>query len=690
MARWFLIWIGALVSSTVMATPPVNRQSPNATIAVHITSQSDGRLFYSIDSKKQPVLLPSGFRFVLSSPDRILEQFTIIGVDSSSTDETWAPVWGEESQIRNQYNELRLQLETRSKPAIRINWVFRIYDDGVGFRYEFPVQPNLNYFVVKTEETQFHLTGDHSSFWIPGDFDSNEFRYNHSKLSEVDAFKAEKDENAIGVVTAFDRKAVQTPLTMKTADGFYLNIHEAALSNYAGMHLLINPVTHILTSKLTPDPVGNAAYLHAAVSTPWRTIVIAREGAGLLRSRMILNLNEPAKNPDVSYIKPGKFMGVWWEMFNGKSTWDTASGRHGANTANVKKYIDFASEHGIPRLLVEGWDRGWEDWYGQWKEDVFDFISPYNDYDLPELARYAREKQVQIVMHHETSASATNYERYIDTAFRLMRRMGMNAVKTGYVGKIIPRGEHHDGQWMVRHYVRVVAKAAEYGIMVDAHEPVRPTGLHRTYPNWMACEAARGNEFNGFSRGNLPEHETILPFTRLMGGPMDYTPGIFKMKLTQFDPNKKEAVHTTLTKQLALYVTLYSPFQMVADLPENYAAHLDAFQFIKDVPTDWSETRILEAEPGDYLTIARKEKNGRSWFIGSISDEQARTTTILADFLEPGITYEATIYRDADNAHFDTNPEAYIIEKKQVDHETVIQVKKAPGGGFAIVLRPKN
>lgn len=690
MARWFLIWIGALVSSTVMATPPVNRQSPNATIAVHITSQSDGRLFYSIDSKKQPVLLPSGFRFVLSSPDRVLEQFNIIGVDSSSTDETWAPVWGEESQIRNQYNELRLQLETRSKPAIRINWVFRIYDDGVGFRYEFPVQPNLNYFVVKAEETQFHLTGDHSSFWIPGDFDSNEFRYNHSKLSEVDAFKAEKDENAIGVVTAFDRKAVQTPLTMKTADGFYLNIHEAALSNYAGMHLLINPITHILTSKLTPDPVGNAAYLHAAVSTPWRTIVIAREGAGLLRSRMILNLNEPAKSSDVSYIKPGKFMGVWWEMFNGKSTWDTASGRHGANTANVKKYIDFASKHGIPRLLVEGWDRGWEDWYGQWKEDVFDFISPYNDYDLPELARYAREKQVQIVMHHETSASATNYERYIDTAFRLMRQMGMNAVKTGYVGKIIPRGEHHDGQWMVRHYVRVVTKAAQYGIMVDAHEPVRPTGLHRTYPNWMACEAARGNEFNGFSRGNLPEHETILPFTRLMGGPMDYTPGIFKMKLTQFDPNKKEAVHTTLTKQLALYVTLYSPFQMVADLPENYAAHMDAFQFIKDVPTDWSETRILEAEPGDYLTIARKEKNGRSWFIGSISDEQARTTTILADFLEPGITYEATIYRDADNAHFDTNPEAYVIEKKLVDHETVIQVKKAPGGGFAIVLRPKN
>lgn len=690
MSRWYLLWMGILVSTMGLANPPVKMQSPNAMIALQITIQPDGRLYYAIDSRKQPVMLPSSFRFVLSNPERELEYFTITGIDSSSTDETWAPVWGEESQIRNQYKELRLMLETRSKPAIRVNWVFRVFDDGVGFRYEFPVQPHLNYFVVKTEETQFHLTGDHSTFWIPGDFDSNEFRYNHTKLSEVDAFKAEKDENAIGVVTAFDRKAVQTPLTMKTADGFYLNIHEAGLSNYAGMHLLINPATHTLTSKLTPDPVGNAAYLHAAVSTPWRTIIISREGAGLLRSRMILNLNEPSKVADVSYIKPGKFMGVWWEMFNGKSTWDTASGRHGATTANVKKYIDFASEHGIPRVLVEGWDRGWEDWYGQWKEDVFDFITPYNDYNLPELARYAREKNVQIVMHHETSASATNYERYIDTAFRLMRQMNMNAVKTGYVGKIIPRGEHHDGQWMVRHYVRVVTKAAQYGIMVDAHEPVRPTGLHRTYPNWMACEAARGNEFNGFSRGNLPEHETILPFTRLMGGPMDYTPGIFKMKLTQFDPNKKEAVHTTLAKQLALYVTLYSPFQMVADLPENYAAHLDAFQFIKEVPTDWSETRILEAEPGDYLTIARKEKNGRSWFIGGISDEKARTATFLADFLEPGVTYEATIYRDADNAHFDTNPEAYVIEKKQVDHETVIQVKKAPGGGFAMVLRPKN
>jgi len=453
------------------------------------------------------------------------------------------------------------------------------------------------------------------------------------------------------------------------------------------MQILIDKKNLTLTSQLVPDAVGNKAYLHAPAVTPWRTIIVSDKATDILASKMIVNLNEPSKIKDVSFIHPQKFIGVWWEMFNGKSTWDSTSGKHGATTANVKKYIDFASKHHFDGVLVEGWNRGWEDWYGNWKENVFDFITPYSDFDIDELTAYAKTKNVRIIAHHETSGSATNYERQMDTAYRFMINHNQNAVKTGYVGKIIPRGEHHDGQWMVNHYIRVAEKTASYKIMLDAHEPVRPTGLYRTYPNWLACEAGRGTEYNGFSRGNLPEHETIMPFTRWMGGPMDYTPGIFHMKLTQYDPNKKEMVHTTLAKQLAFYVVIFSPIQMAADMPENYEAHLDAFKFIEDVAVDWDDTKILEAEPGDYVTIARKAKGTDNWFVGGVTDENARTSTIDCSFLDANAKYEATIYRDGDSAHFDTNPEVYVIEKKTVDSKTILKLKEAAGGGFAISLK---
>ena len=474
---------------------------------------------------------------------------------------------------------------------------------------------------------------------------------------------------------------------MKTNDGLYINIHEAALQNYSCMQILIDKKNLTLTSQLVPDAYNNKAYLITPAVTPWRTIIVSDKATDILASKTILNLNEPSKIKDPSFIKPQKFVGVWWEMFNGKSAWDSASHHHGATTANVKKYIDFASKHHIDGVLVEGWNRGWEDWYGQWKENVFDFITPYSDFNIDELTAYAKAKNVRIIAHHETSGSATNYERQMDTAYRFMINHNQNAVKTGYVGKIIPRGEHHDGQWMVNHYIRVAEKTASYKIMLDAHEPVRPTGLYRTYPNWMACEAGRGMEFNGFSRGNLPEHETIMPFTRWMGGPMDYTPGIFHMKLTQFDPNKKEGVHTTLTKQLALYVVIFSPIQMAADMPENYEAHLDAFKFIEDVAVDWDDTKILEAEPGDYVTIARKAKGTDNWFVGGITDENERISTVDLSFLDAGKKYEATIYRDAEDAHYDSNPEVYVIEKKIVDSKTILKLKAAAGGGYAISLK---
>lgn len=664
-----------------------NIQSPNKIIQVHIQQQKDGSVWYSVSRKNKAVILPSSFSFTLTEPNVLLQQFNITSIDSSSVNESWQPVWGELKNIQNNYKQLALTLTDKNGSGIIIKLVFRVFDDGAAFRYEFPKQKNLDYFIVKDELTQFKLAGDHKTFWIPGDFDSNEYRYNTTKLTEVDALKAVKDETAISTQFPFSENGVQTPLMMKSDDGLYINIHEAALLNYSAMQLVIDKKTLTLTSQLVPDAVGNKAYLHAPEVTPWRTIIVSDKATDILASKMILNLNEPSKIKDVSFIQPQKFIGVWWEMFNGKSAWDSASGKHGATTANVKKYIDFAAKHGIHGVLVEGWNRGWEDWFGKWKENVFDFITPYSDFDINELTAYAKARNVQIIAHHETSGAATNYERYMDTAYRFMINHHQNAVKTGYVGKIIPRGEHHDGQWMVNHYTRVAEKTASYKIMLDAHEPVRPTGLYRTYPNWMACEAGRGTEFNGFSRGNLPEHETIMPFTRWMGGPMDYTPGIFHMKLTQFDPNKKEMVHTTLTKQLAFYVVIFSPIQMAADMPENYEAHLDAFKFIEDVAVNWDDTKILEAEPGDYVTIARKAKDKDDWFVGGITDENGRISTIDLGFLDTNKKYEATIYRDAEDAHFDTNPEVYVIEKKTVDSKTILKIKEAPGGGYAIRLQ---
>jgi hypothetical protein len=570
----------------------------------------------------------------------------------------------------------------------------------------FPLQPKLNHFIIAEELTQFDVSGNHTTFWIPGDYDTNEFKYNTSKLSDVDASSSGMSQE-IHAKTFFDKNAVQTPLMMKSADGLYINIHEAALVNYPAMNLIVDKSSNTLNAHLVPDATGNKAYLQAPAVTPWRTIIVSDKATDILASKMILNLNEPSSIKDVSWIKPQKMIGVWWEMHIGKSSWDYSGGQvgsqqasrvpHGANTANVKKYIDFAAKNGIQGVLVEGWNTGWEDWFGQWKEDVFDFVTPYPDFDLKGLQKYASSKGVKLVMHHETSASVTNYERWMDTAYRFMKRFGYDAVKTGYVGRIIPRGEHHDGQWMVKHYERVMKKTAGYKIMVDAHEPTRPTGLHRTYPNFLACEAARGNEFNAWSDGNPPEHETILAFTRLMGGPMDYTPGIFKIKLNQFDANKKEQVHTTLCKQLSLYVTMFSPLQMAADLPENYEAKMDAFQFIKEVAVDWDDTKILEAEPGDYVITARKAKarpddpvgrGKQSWFLGAMTDENARDFTTSLSFLDNNKKYLATIYRDADNAHWQSNPEAYVIEKYLVDSKTMLRLKLAPGGGTAISFVP--
>lgn len=681
----------------VHADQLINTSSPDGNIQLVITSHDNGELAYRVSYKGRIVVANSGLGFKLASPAVSLIKFDILKTDSSATDETWKPVWGEQSSIRNHYKQLTLAVKDKSGSDIQLIIKFRLFNDGLGFRYEFPKQSKLDHFVIASEMTEFAMTGDHKVFWIPGDYDTNEYAYYTTKLSEIDATGGGHAQE-ISAKFFFDKNAVQTPLMMKSSDGLYINIHEAALVNYPCMDLVIDKSTNIFHAHLVPDAVGNAAYLQTPAVTPWRTILVSDKATDIVASRMILNLNEPSKIKDVSWIKPQKFVGVWWEMHVGKSSWDYSGGQtasqqaskvpHGANTANVKRYIDFAAKNGIPGVLVEGWNTGWEDWFGHWKEDVFDFITPYPDFDVKQLTEYAKSKGVKLIMHHETSASVTNYERQMDTAYRFMKKYGYDAVKTGYVGRIIPRGEHHDGQWMVRHYIRVAQKTADYHIMVDMHEPVRPTGVQRTYPNWLACEAARGNEFNAWSVGNAPDHETILPFTRLLGGPMDYTPGIFQVKLSYYNPNKKEQVHTTLTKQLALYVTMYSPLQMAADLPENYEAHMDAFQFIKDVAVDWDDTKVLDAEPGDYVIIARKAKASPNWFVGAITDENARNFTTALNFLDPGKKYLATIYHDADDASWNDNPESYKIEKFIVDNTTKLQLKLARGGGTAISLMP--
>ena len=696
MKKSTLFLLGICLSLISLAEQNTAISSPNGMITLSFNKNEKGNISYEMFFKNKSVIKPSALGFKLSKPDILLNQFDIIKIDSSSFDESWKPVWGEQAVIRNNYKELAISLKNNASGII-IKIVFRVYNEGMGFRYEFPTQPNLNYFIIQDELTQFTMAGDHKTFWIPGDYDTNEYAYNISTISTIDA-RVNLNAQEIATRTGFSSDAVQTPLMMKSKDSLYINIHEAALSNYPAMDLIVDKNKLQFHTQLVPDALGNKAYLQAPAHTPWRTINVSDKAANILMSRMILNLNEPCKIENTSWIKPSKFVGVWWEMHVGVSSWDYSGGQvasqektkvpHGANTANVKRYIDFAAKNGIQGVLVEGWNTGWEDWFGNWKEDVFDFVTPYPDFDAKELSAYAKSKGVKIIMHHETSGSATNYERQMDTAYRFMKKYNYDAVKTGYVGNIIPRGEHHDGQWMVRHYERVAKKTGDYEIMVDMHEPVRPTGMQRTYPNWLACEAARGNEFNAWSVGNMPEHETILPFTRLMGGPMDYTPGIFKIKMSSYIPTKKEQVHTTLAKQLALYVTMYSPLQMAADLPENYEVHMDAFQFIKDVPVDWEESKVLDAEPGDYIIEARKGKGTQNWFIGAITDESPRSLPVTLDFLNKGTKYIATIYRDAADADWKNNPEAYVIEKFVVDAKTKLGLMLAPGGGAAISLIP--
>ncbi len=665
------------------------------------TLDAAGSPVYQVSYHDKPVILPSRLGFKLDADSLFYSSFRVTGTERQSFDQNWQTVWGETRDIRNHYQELTIHLQSTRAPGLLLNIIFRIFEDGVGFRYEFPRQPNLKYFIVTDEMTEFNQTGNHKTFWIPGDFDTNEYLYSTTLLSEIDNRKMVQTATDIAVRVAPDPYAVQTPLMMKTAEGLYINIHEAGLVNYSAMQLHVNTKNFSLSSSLVPDAMGNKAYLHAPFKTPWRTIIMSDQAADILSSKMILNLNEPSALSNTSWIKPMKFIGVWWEMQTGRSTWSYAasedsldvngqlvpSGKHGATTANVKKYIDFAAANNIQGVLVEGWNRGWESWFGNWKEQVFDFTRPYPDFDVAELSKYAASKHISLIMHNETSGSATDYERQMDTAFRFMNLFGYHAVKTGYVGKIIPRGEHHDGQWMIDHYLQVAEKAAEHEIMLDSHEPVRPTGLQRTWPNWMASEAGRGNEYNAFSIGSPPEHETILPFTRLMGGPMDYTPGIFKMKgYASYAPTRQ--MHTTLCKQLALYVTMYSPLQMAADLPENYEAHKDAFRFIRDVPTDWDDTKILGAEPGDYIYIARKEKSSPNWYIGAITDETARKATLDMSFLDKETKYTAIIYQDAAGADWKDNPEAYQIDSFLVDAGSKITIPLAPGGGAALSVRP--
>ena len=675
--------------------------SPNGLLRLAFTVNGQGEPVYELYYKEKAVIKPSKLGLELKNDPGLMDGFTLSEVINSTFDETWRPVWGEEKEIRNHYNEMAVTLNQKTQER-NIVIRFRLFDDGLGFRYEFPLQKNLNYFVIKEEHTQFAMTGDHTAFWIPGDYDTQEYDYTESKLTEIRTLmKGAITPNSSQ--TPFSPVGVQTALQMKTADGLYINLHEAALVDYSCMHLNLDDKNLVFESWLTPDAQGNKGYLQAPCTSPWRTIIVSDDARDILASRITLNLNEPCAYEDVSWIKPVKYIGVWWEMIAGKSTWaytdDLLSvklgqtdystlkpnGRHGATNENVKKYIDFAAEHGFDQVLVEGWNEGWEDWVGKSKDYVFDFVTPYPDFDVNMLNDHAHSKGVKLIMHHKTSASVRNYERHLDKAYQFMVDHGYNAVKSGYVGDIIPRGEYHYGQWMNNHYLYAVKKAAEYKIMVNGHEAVRPTGLCRTYPNLIGNESARGTEYEAFG-GSKPFHTTLLPFNRLIGGPMDYTPGIFDIKLDFMGDLPHGQVQTTLCKQLALYVTLYSPLQMAADLVDNYEKHMDAFQFIKDVAVDWDESKYIEAEPGDYITIARKAKGSNNWFVGGITDENARTTEFKLDFLDAGKKYVATLYADGKDADYKDNPTSYQIKKGIVTSKTKISVKEARSGGFALSL----
>ena len=670
--------------------------SPNGEVKLTFTLR-DSKPYYSVSFRGKPVIKPSRLGYELHNAESLLEGFTQTGEKTSTFDETWTPVWGENKTIRNHYKELLVNL-IQEKTGRVMNLRFRVYDEGVGLRYEFPQEGSkLNYFVVKEECTEFALTGDHIAWWIPGDYDTQEYEYSRSRLSEIrPLFKKKVTDNASQ--TSFSETGVQTSLQLKTDDGLYINLHEAALVNYPAMHLNLDDKNMVFRSWLTPDAQGIKGYLQTPCQSPWRTIMITDDARKVLSSHLILNLNEPCKIKDTSWIHPTKYVGVWWEMISGKGDWaytsqfpsvklgitDYAkakpSGRHSANNENVRRYIDFAAQHGFGGVLVEGWNIGWEDWFGNSKEYVFDFQTPYPDFDIKALNEYAHSKGVKLIMHHETSSSIMNYEKHMDQAYQLMKDYGYDAVKSGYVGNLIPRGEHHYSQIAINHYQHAIERAADYKIMVNAHEAVRPTGLCRTYPNLIGNESARGTEYQAFG-GITPGHTAILPFTRLQGGPMDYTPGIFEMQCS----NGSRA-NSTIGGQLALYVTMYSPLQMAADFPENYEKHLDAFQFIKDVALDWDKSIYLEAEPMEYITAARKAKGSSSWFVGSVTGLKPHNSTLRLDFLDKGKTYVATVYADAPDADYKTNPQAYTITKGLVTAKSVLKLHSVAGGGYAISI----
>ncbi len=677
-------------------------KSPNGNFKMVFALENDGTPTYQLFMNNKEIIKKSKLGLDLQKDKKsLLNDFKLVNEVRNTFDETWKPVWGEETAIRNHYNELSLTLkqnETDRNIIIR----FRLFNDGLGFRYEFPEQKNLTYFVVKEERTEFAMTGDHTAFWIPGDYDTQEYDFTESKLTEIrKLFRGAVSENASQ--KQFSDTGVQTSLMLKTADGIYINLHEAALINYSCMHLNLDDKNLVFQSHLTPDAKGNKGNLQAPCVSPWRTVIASADARDILASRMTLNLNEPCKIEDTSWIKPVKYIGVWWEMITGKSAWAYTdevpsvqlgvtdftkakpNGKHAANTTHVKEHIDFAAKHGFDAVLVEGWNEGWEDWFGHEKDYVFDFVTPYPDFDVKGIHEYAKSKGIKMIMHHETSGSTRNYERHMDKAYQFMKDNGYDAVKSGYVGNILPLGEHHYSQSILNHYQYAIEKAADYEIMVNAHEAVRPTGICRTYPNLIGNESARGTEFQAFG-GSKANHTTLLPFTRLIGGPMDYTPGIFEMNISKLNPGNNSHVNTTLANQLGLYVVMYSPLQMAADLPENYNRFLDAFQFIKDVPVEWSTSKYLEAEPGYYITIARKDKNSNNWFVGNSNGYNARTSTFSLDFLEKGKKYEATIYADAVNADYKTNPQAYKISKQKVTNKTKLQLRTAAGGGYAISI----
>ena len=700
----------ALLLLPLMATAQTVT-SPNGNVEVKF-SLDNGRPTYEMTYKGKAVVKPSHLGLELVKTKHaskgmeetdLMDGFTVTDTQTSTFDETWKPVWGQTATIRNHYNEMAVTL---NQPASKRNIVirFRVYDDGMGLRYEFPQQNELNYFVIKEEHTQFAMAGDHTAWWIPGDYDTQEYETVESKLSEIrgmmkDAITPNSSQ------TPFSPTGVQTALQMKTADGLYINIHEAACVNYATMHLNLDDKAMVFESWLTPDAQGTKGYIQTPFNTPWRTVLVSDDARDMLSSNLILNLNEPCALDDVSWIRPIKYCGVWWELIVGLNTWSYTNeypsvrlgvtdyknskpnGTHGANNENVKKYIDFAAANGLDEVLVEGWNEGWEDWAGHSKFDVFDFVTPYPDFDIKMLNDYAHSKGVKLMMHHETSSSVMNYERWMDKAYKLMNQYGYDAVKSGYVGDIIPRGEHHYSQTMNNHYLHAVKEAAKHHIMVNAHEATRPTGLCRTYPNLVGNESARGTEYEAFG-GSRPDHTVVLPFTRLQGGPMDYTPGIFETKLDTWSSNPSY-VHTTLVGQLALYLVMYSPLQMAADLPEHYEKYMDAFQFIKDVAVDWDDSKYIEAEPGDYITVARKAKGTDNWFVGGKCDENGHKAVVKLDFLDKGRKYECTIYADAKDADYETNPKAYTITKKTVKKGDTLKITEARGGGFAVSLMAK-